>query len=88
MEEGKRIYQQYCQACHNGAYPGAPKVGDKATWQPLIKKGMDVLILNSINGINNMPPRGSCAKCNAAEVKAAVKYMVEESKTEGNYQLW
>ena len=65
LAEGKEIYEKYCQACHNGAYPGAPKVGDKAAWHPLIQKGMDVLILNSIHGIGNMPPKGSCAQCNA-----------------------
>lgn len=88
LEDGKHIYEQHCQSCHNGSYPGAPKVGDKAVWQPLIKKGMDVLILNSWNGIGNMPPRGSCTTCNEAQIKAAVKYMVNESKTEGDYMLW
>ena len=88
LADGKQIYDRYCQACHNGSYPGAPKVGDKAAWQPLIRKGMDVLILNAWNGIGNMPARGSCASCNTAEIKAAVKYMVNESKTEGDYMLW
>lgn len=88
LADGKKIYEQYCQACHNGSYSGAPKTGDKAAWQPLIRQGMDVLILNSIKGKGNMPPNGSCAKCSAAEIKAAVKYMVNESKTEGDYMLW
>jgi len=35
-----------------------------------------------------MPPNGSCATCNTAQIKAAVKYMVNESKTEGDYMLW
>lgn len=88
LADGKQIYEQYCQACHNGAYPGAPKTGDKAAWQPLIAKGMDVLILNSVNGIDNMPAKGGCATCTTAQIKAAVKYMVNESKTEGDYMLW
>ncbi|MBS0349840.1 MAG: cytochrome c5 family protein [Proteobacteria bacterium] len=88
LEDGKQIYEQYCQACHNGAYPGAPKLGDKAAWAPLIKQGMDILILNTVNGIGNMPAKGSCAKCNTAQIKAAVKYMVNESKSEGDYMLW
>jgi len=88
LDDGKKLYEQYCQACHNGAYPGAPKVGDKNAWKPLIQKGMDVLILNTVTGIGNMPAKGSCAQCNTAEIKAAVKYMVNESKTEGDYMLW
>ncbi len=88
MEDGKNIYEQYCQSCHNGSYPGAPKVGDQAAWNKLAQKGMDVLILNSVKGIGNMPPKGSCVKCNTAEIIAAVKYMVTESHVEGDYQLW
>jgi cytochrome c5 len=88
LADGKQLYETYCQACHNGAYAGAPKTGDKDAWQPLIQKGMDVLILNTINGIGNMPAKGSCAQCNTAQLKAAVKYMVNESKTEGDYILW
>lgn len=86
--EGRQIYEQHCQACHNGGYPGAPKTGDKAAWQPLIAKGMDTLILNSMKGIGNMPTKGSCASCDLAQVKAAVKYMVNESKSQGDYILW
>lgn len=88
LADGKRIYEQHCSACHNGGYPGAPVTGNKAVWQPLIKKGMDVLILNAWNGVDNMPARGSCANCTLADVKAAVKYMVHESATEGDYMLW
>lgn len=57
LADGKQLYEQYCQACHNGAYPGAPKTGDKTAWQPLIAKGIDVLILNTVNGVGNMPPK-------------------------------
>ncbi len=88
LADGKKIYGQYCAACHNGAYPGAPVLGDKAAWQPLIAQGMMVLFQNTIDGIGNHPARGSCAKCNGAELKAAMKYMVEEGKTSGNYDLW
>ena len=68
--------------------PALRKSGIKRLGDKLAQKGMDVLILNSVNGIGNMPPKGSCAKCSTAEIKAAVKYMVSESQIEGNYQLW
>ncbi len=55
LADGKQIYEQYCQACHNGAYRARRKLGDKTAWQPCIAKGMDVLILNTIKGIGNMP---------------------------------
>ena len=88
LKDGKQLYNEYCAACHDGHYKGAPVSGDKQAWKPLIGKGMDTLILNSIHGINNMPPKGGCASCNDAQVIAAVKYMVHTSKERGDYNLW
>lgn len=89
LAEGKTFYKQYCAACHDGHYPGAPVTGDKAAWQPLIQKGMRELILNTMNGVNHMPPRGGCTKCNDAQLIAAVKYMVQNSKSNNkDYSLW
>lgn len=87
-DDGKAIYERYCAFCHNGANPEAPKLGDTAAWDKLSKKGFDVLVINSIKGYNNMPPRGGCAKCNDAQIKAAVKYMLQQSTTKGDYRLW
>lgn len=88
LEDGKQLYQRYCAVCHEGNYQGAPKTGDKTVWQPLIQQGMETLILRTIHGYKNMPARGSCATCNDAQIIAAVKYMVQESKTSGDYILW
>lgn len=89
LAEGKAIYDRYCAICHTGKYPGAPVTGDKKVWKLLIqKKGIPTLITNTIKGLRNMPPRGSCANCTDNELKAAVIYMVEQSKTEGDYTLW
>ncbi len=89
MADGKALYTQYCSACHDGHYPGAPVVGDKAAWAPILQQGMDVMILNTVNGINNMPPRGSCKQCDDAQLIAAVKYMADTSKSDNkDYSLW
>nr|MCS5577811.1 c-type cytochrome [Alteromonas macleodii] len=29
------------------------------------------------NGINAMPPRGTCGNCSDDEIKAAIEYMIE-----------
>lgn len=87
-DDGKTIYENHCAYCHNGSNPQAPKLGDTKAWEPLVKQGFDVLVINSIRGINNMPPKGGCASCNDAQIKAAVKYMVRESKVKGDYSLW
>jgi cytochrome c5 len=38
------------------------------------------LLHSAINGKNAMPPRGTCATCSDDELKAAIEYMVSQSK--------
>lgn len=84
---GKVIYNENCGMCHDSGKQGAPKIGDKAIWKPLIAKNMDVLIENTIKGEAH-PKNGGCKHCTTGEVIEAIKYMVSQSKTEGNYSLW
>lgn len=90
LTDGKRIYEAHCAFCHNAdnPYKNAPITGNKAQWEKPIKQGMPILFLHTIHGYGNMPKRGNCKECNDAELIAAVKYMVEQSKTSGNYELW
>lgn len=88
LEDGKKIYDQTCYVCHAQGLLGAPKLGDKTAWSPLIKQGMDILFTHSLQGYNRMPAKGTCLSCTNAEIIAAVKYMVEQSKTSGDYRLW
>jgi len=88
LADGQRVYQRACYVCHQNGDLGAPKVGDKAVWAPRISKNMDVLFTHAIEGYEGMPKMGACYNCSQAEVMAAVKYMVQESKTEGDYSLW
>lgn len=86
---GKDIYNENCAICHNEGKAGAPKVGDKETWKPLIAKNMDVLIENTISGNDGKHLKnGGCEQCTTDEVIEAIKYMVSQSKTEGNFSLW
>ena len=59
---------------------GAPKVGDKAAWAPRIGTGVNALVGNAIKGKGAMPPKGGNAALTDVEVKAAVEYMVAQSK--------
>lgn len=86
--DGKAIYQESCATCHDNGKLGAPKIGDVSVWAPLIDQNMDILILNTLNGIGNMPAKGGCKYCSTSEIVAAVKYIVAESTTEGDYSLW
>jgi cytochrome c5 len=77
---GKARFEDTCSACHATGVAGAPKVGDKNAWAPRIAQGMDALLHSAINGKNAMPPRGTCATCSDDELKAAIEYMVLQSK--------
>ncbi len=76
----ERVYMQSCWACHNSGAAGAPKVGDAAAWAPRVAKGIDVLVANSIAGINAMPAKGMCFTCTNDDLKALVEYMVASSQ--------
>lgn len=78
--KGKQVYDSACMACHATGAAGAPKVGDKAAWEPRIAQGMDTLVKHAIEGIRAMPPKGTCMTCSDDDLKAAVSYMVGESK--------
>ncbi|PVZ70460.1 c-type cytochrome [Pelagibaculum spongiae] len=77
---GDAVYNASCFACHGTGVAGAPKLGDVAAWAPRIEKGLETLTTNAINGINAMPPRGTCADCSDDEILAAIEHMVSQSQ--------
>jgi len=76
---GKKLYESVCITCHSIGLAGAPKFGDKASWEPFIKTGLDTMLKNAINGVNAMPPRGG-SQASDEELKAAIQYMVDAAK--------
>jgi len=78
--KGKSVYDASCMACHGAGVAGAPKFGDAAAWAPRIKTGTDALYTNALKGKNAMPPKGGNLALADADVKAAVDYMVSQSK--------
>ena len=76
---GKADYEKACAVCHKTDAMGAPAVGDKATWEATLKKGIDKVYENSINGTGGMPPRGG-STLSDDKIKVIVDYMVEASK--------
>jgi cytochrome c5 len=77
---GKAVYDASCQACHGAGVAGAPKLGDKAAWAPRIATGAAALHNSALKGKNAMPPKGGNLSLADADVKAAVDYMVAQSK--------
>lgn len=82
--KGKEIYDSVCFVCHAPGVAGAPKVGDADAWGERIAQGNEVLYDHAINGFMGktgmMPPKGGRPDVADADVKAAVDYMVENSK--------
>ena len=81
---GKKVYGTVCATCHAAAVAGAPKPGDKADWQPRIAQGTEVLYKHAIEGFNGakgmMPAKGGQTTLSDADAKAAVDYMVAQSR--------
>ena len=82
--KGKKIYDAACMVCHVAGVAGAPKLGDKANWAPRIAQGNDTLYSHSLKGFQGkagmMPPKGGNMSLKDEDVKAAVDYMVSQSK--------
>jgi len=82
--DGQKTYQSACFACHGTGAAGAPKTGDKAAWAPRIKTGNATLYDHAIKGYKGakgvMPAKGGRMDLSDDAVKAAVDYMVAQSK--------
>ena len=75
---GEDVYNGACVACHGSGVLGAPRLHNAADWQPrLDERGLDGVWQNALNGINAMPPKGTCANCSDDEIKAAIEFMIE-----------
>ncbi|MES2217839.1 MAG: c-type cytochrome [Pseudomonadota bacterium] len=89
MEQAQQAYEKDCSSCHANSVDGAPKPGDDAAWQPIIAQGFFNIYMNVTTGRNGHPVKGVCVDtCTDADVKAAIKYMLQQSSKTNNYDLW
>ena len=77
---GEEVVKTTCAACHQAGVAGAPKMGDKAQWAPRIKQGLQTLVQTALKGKGAMPPKGGNASLSDADIRAAIEYMVSQSK--------
>ena len=77
---GKKLYDVSCMACHAAGVAGAPKLGDKAAWGTRAPAGIAALTASAINGKGAMPPKGGATAATDADIRAAVEYMLAQSK--------
>ncbi|GAB4393350.1 MAG: c-type cytochrome [Gammaproteobacteria bacterium] len=86
--DGQKTYQAACAVCHDSGKNGAPIIGNQAQWQPIIAQGMDIVIKNTFALDAHKKAKAGCKVCSNAEIIAATKYIVQQSKTTGDYSLW
>lgn len=81
---GEETYKKTCAMCHSTTALGAPMVGDKADWGARAAQGTETLHKHALEGFNGakgvMPARGGNPSLDDDAVKAAVDYMVGQSK--------
>lgn len=73
--DAKAAYEESCTMCHGTGV--APEAGDKAGWAIFMKKGIDEVYANGINGTNmGMPAKGG-SSLSDDEFKKVVDYMIK-----------
>lgn len=77
---GEAVYNRVCAACHSTGAANAPKLGDKAAWEPRLSLGLDGLLKSAIAGKNAMPPRGTCADCSDGDLQASIEFMLSKAQ--------
>jgi cytochrome c5 len=82
LNKGKQVYNSVCLACHNTGAAGAPKITDKAAWEPRAKQGMDTLVSHAVNGIRAMPAKGGNPSLSEADIRNSVAYMLSQAGVE------
>lgn len=72
---GEAVYNAHCHVCHATGLNDAPKLADAAAWATRLEKGAEALLQVTKEGLNTMPPMGTCMNCTDAELRAAIDYM-------------
>ena len=79
---GEAVYKRACAGCHMTGAAGSPRVGDASAWQPRVAKGSAMLVQSATAGVPGtaMMARGTCGTCSDDDIKAAVEYMIAQSR--------
>jgi cytochrome c5 len=79
---GNEVYNMGCVACHATGAANAPKLTDKAAWEPRAATGIAALQQSVINGKGAMPPRAGLTSLSDADINNAIRYMLKEAGVE------
>ncbi len=76
---GEEVVKNGCAMCHAAGLMNAPKIGDKAQWEPRIAQGYETIVKHAIEGIRTMPARGGNPALTDLEMARAVVNMANAS---------
>jgi cytochrome c5 len=78
-KSGADVVKGVCAMCHAAGLMSAPKIGDKAQWEPRIAQGYETLIKHATEGVRTMPARGGNPDLTDGEIAAAVAEMANQA---------
>ena len=78
-KSGAEVVKNGCAMCHAAGLMNAPKIGDKAQWEPRIAQGYETLVKHAVEGIRTMPAKGGNPALTDGEIAAAVLDMANQS---------
>jgi cytochrome c5 len=73
---GAEIYRDFCAVCHSGGWQGAPIANESSEWNERMNAGSEAMLANVKQGLNAMPPMGTCMDCTDEELKRAIAEML------------
>ena len=78
-DAGKKVYQEYCAACH-ASRPliavRAPRLGHADDWQVYCDMKIKGLLAIVDRGVGVMPARGGCFECSDILLEKAIRYLL------------
>ncbi len=78
-KSGEEVVKGGCAMCHVAGLMNAPKIGDKAQWEPRIALGYETLVKHATEGIRSMPARGGNPDLTDGEIASAVAVMANQA---------
>jgi cytochrome c5 len=76
---GEEVVKGGCAMCHEAGLMNAPKLGDKAQWEPRIAQGYETLVKHAVEGIRTMPAKGGNPDLTEGEIASAVAVMANQA---------
>lgn len=77
---GADVYRDFCAVCHSGGWQGAPIANEASEWAERMSTGADAMFKNVKQGLNAMPPMGTCMDCSDEELKSAIAEMLPKQQ--------